>query len=91
MDKIKTLEEGQEKAPPVMDIKKPEPEKKDGPQMGGKSPADAQSPAVVMPMAERREGDAEQARKMDAMQRQVGNKRLARMLTGQGQADEHAE
>lgn len=81
MDKIKTLEEGQEKAPPVMDIEKPEPEKKDGLQMGGKAPA------VVMPMAERREGDAEQARKMDAMQRQVGNKRLARMLAGQGHGD----
>ena len=88
MDKMKTLEEGQEKAPPVVVIEKHEaPEKKDGPQMTGKAPLKAQSPAIVMPVAERREGDVEQARKMAAMQRHVGNTRLARLLGEQ----EHAE
>jgi hypothetical protein len=95
MDKFKTFEEGQEKTPPVLVVEKHEaPEKKDGPQMAGKAPAAAHAPAVVMPVAaeQRREGDTEQARKMAAMQRQVGNARLSRLLAGQdGHAGEQAE
>ena len=94
MEKTKTPEEGQEKMPPVVVVEKHVvPEKKDGPQAAGKAPATGaqETPAHVMPAAERREGVAEQARQMADMQRRVGNTRLARLLTGQGQAAEQTE
>jgi len=94
MDKTKMHEEGHEKAPPVTIVEKQEaPEKKDGPQVAGKAgpAAGAQAPVVIMPVSERREGSAEQARKMAAMQRSVGNTRLARMLAGRAHTDEHDE
>jgi len=87
MDKKKVLEEGHEKAAPiVVDATQSQPAKKDGPHMAEDTAPDTHAPVVVMPVAAL-EGRAEQARQATAMQRGVGNTRVGRILTAQDHAD----
>ncbi|HYH84223.1 MAG TPA: DUF4157 domain-containing protein [Pyrinomonadaceae bacterium] len=66
-------------APAPVAEKRPEPEKKDGPQRAGV--AASLSPGGIAPASVRRQGVAAQARGMAALQRSVGNARAMRMMS----------
>jgi hypothetical protein len=74
--KDKEMAEQPEKAPPpAVDVKKAAPEKEDGPRK-------ATEAVGLLAAADQRAMAAERARKMAAMQRTMGNARLARVLEG---------
>ncbi len=93
MEKIKALEEGHEKSPPAAAVVAAHEahEKSVAPQTANRLPADAHAASLSPAAAAYTEGAVEQARQVAAMQRRVGNARLARLLAEQSHASARHE